>query len=105
MPTTVYGFITKFERNDHFQFHGREFSPAFASAEDYEAAAIAFLTCPLTDTMLEGSRRNGDVIRFNRATDEFAICDRDGVLKTYYEDPRIHKQRDNVAYFEGQCLK
>jgi filamentous hemagglutinin len=106
VPRTVYGFMTKLDRDDHFQCHNPEFDPSFASAEDYEAAGIAFLTGPLTGTMMEGMRRNGDIIRFDSATDEFAICDRNGVLKTYYKPtPAIHKQRDNIVYFRGQLLK
>ncbi len=94
------------DRSDHFQSHGGDFNPPFTSAEDYEAAGIAFLTTALTGNMKEGLRRNGDVIRFDSSTDEFAICDRNGVLKTYYKpDPKIHKQKDNTAYFRGQCQK
>jgi hypothetical protein len=36
--------------------HKREFEPEFASAEEDEAAAIALLTGPLSNTMLECSR-------------------------------------------------
>jgi filamentous hemagglutinin len=105
VPTSVYGFIDNMERDNHFQLHGNEFNPMFASAAEYEAAAIAFLTGPLAGSM-ECVRRNGDTIRFDPATDEFAICDRDGVLKTYYKpSPSIHKQKDNTTYFRGQCKK
>jgi filamentous hemagglutinin len=105
VPTSLYGFIDNVERENHFQLHGSEFNPVFGSAVDYEAAAIAFLSTPLAGRM-ECVRRNGDTIRFDDATDEFAICDRDGILKTYYKpDPAIHRQKDNTAYFKGQCLK
>jgi pyocin large subunit-like protein len=55
---------------------------------------------------MECVRRNGDTIRYNPPTNEFAICDRDGVLRTYYKPDRaIHKQKDHITYFKGQCLK
>jgi len=105
VPTSVYGFIGNVERENHFQLHGSEFKPRFASAADYETAAIAFLAGPLAGRM-ECVRRNGDTIRFDPVTNEFAICDRDSVLKTYYRpNPAIHHQKDNTAYFKGQCKK
>jgi hypothetical protein len=77
MPISVYGFMDQEEKDNHFLDHNHEFEPEFASAEEYEAAAIAFLSCPLSATMLECVRLNGDRIRFNQTTDEFAICARD----------------------------
>jgi len=106
VPTAVYGFISRVEREDHFQVHELDFNPPFASAGEYEAGGIAFLTATATNTIMECMRRNGDTIRYDLSTNEFAICDRDGVLRTYYKpDPSIHRQKDNIAYFKGQCLK
>lgn len=106
VPTIVIGFITKVDRDDHFQSHNPEFKPPFASAADYEAAGVAFLSGALTGNMMECVRRNGDIVRYDRATSEFAICDSYGALRTYYKpDPAVHKQKDNVSYFRGQCLK
>jgi filamentous hemagglutinin len=102
----VYGFVDPEEKDNHFLDHNREFEPEFASAEEYEAAAIAFLSCSLSDTMHECVRRNGDRIRFDQATDEFAICAYDGYLKTYYKpDVYWHEQESNLVYFRGQCAK
>ncbi len=106
VPFTVRDFADELKRADHFKRHGGEFDPAFASAEDYEAAAVAFLTAPLIGRIMECERRNGQVRRFNPDTDELAICDRNGVLKTYFRpDPNRHKQKDNVTYFKKECLK
>jgi len=106
VPGTVYGFIDRFERENHFQDHEVEFGGQFRTATDYESAAIAFLTVPMTDTMLECVRRNGDVLRYDTATNTLAICNRDGILKTFYRpDPKYHLERDNLAYFEEQCKK
>src|ERR1700691_4863300 len=99
MPISVYGFMDSEEKENHFLDHNREFEPEFASAEEYEAAAIAFLTCSQSNTMVECIRRNGDRIRFDQATDEFAICDRDGRLKTYYNpDVHWHRQESTLPY-------
>lgn len=106
MPTNVRGFMDALEKDNHFLNHANDFDPPFGSADDYEAAAIAFLTGPLRTTMIECVRRSGDVIRYDTTTNEFAICDQDGFLKTYYRpDPAIHKQVSNLAYFRGQCEK
>jgi pyocin large subunit-like protein len=83
VPPAVYGFISWVERESHFQVHELEFNPPFASGAEYEIAPIAFLTAPVTATVMECVRRNGDTIRYNPPTNEFAICDRDGVLRTY----------------------
>ena len=106
MPAFVQGFLARIDRDDHFQNHVGEFDPPFGSAEEYEKAAIAFLTAPLTGAIMEGVRRNGDIVRYDTGSNEFAICDRDGILLTYYKpDPAIHRERDNITYFRGQCLK
>lgn len=106
MPNVVYGFIDPEEKDNHFLDHNREFEPEFASPEEYETAAIQFLTKEPWNTMLECTRRNGDVIRFDTRTDEFAICNRDGYLKTYYKpDTYWHRQESNLIYFQGQCAK
>ncbi len=106
MSTLVYGFMDPEEKDNHFLDHNREFEPEFASADEYEAAAIAFLTCPLSDSMRQCVRRNGDRIRFDQKTAEFAICARDGRLKTYYKpDVYWHRQESNLVYFRGQCEK
>ena len=108
MPRVVHGFEDREQKEDHFWDHNYEFNPEFTSADAYEAAAIEFLRRELTPgtTMLECIRRNGDIIRFDTRTDEFAICNRDGYLKTYYRaDTYWHRQESNLAYFRQQCAK
>jgi len=106
VSTIVHGFLTRTDRENHFRYHQDEFDPPFSSAEEYETAGIAFLTAPLAGAIMEGVRRNGDIIRYNPKTQEFAICDRDGILLTYYKpDPRTHRQRNNLTHFRGQCIK
>ena len=106
MPTIVYGFLTRVDRDDHFQNHEHEFDPPFASAEEYEEAGIAFLTARPTRAIMEAVRRNGDLVRYSPLSNEFAICDRDGILLTYYKpNPLVHREPDNVTYFRKQSLK
>jgi pyocin large subunit-like protein len=80
VPNIVYGFLSWEKKNDHWWDHRDEF--AFSSADDYEAAAISFLTMIPIDTVVECVRRNGDIIRVDLSTDEFAVCDRDGILNS-----------------------
>ena len=104
MPKSINGFVTKFDRDLHFDSHASEFSPPFASEEEYEAAAIAFLEKHLAAGMMEGLRiRDGATIRYDPGINEFAICDDSGAVTTYFKpDPAIHKQGDNVAYFRSR---
>jgi pyocin large subunit-like protein len=106
MRRAVHGFKGREQKEDHFWNHNREFEPEFASPDAYESAAIEFLSRELGNTILECVRRNGDVIRFDTRSNEFAICDRDGYLKTYYKpDIYWHRQASNLIYFEEQCNK
>ena len=103
---TIHGFIDNLEKQNHFQDHEMEFNPPFPSADAYETRAVAFLAGPMTGTMEECTRRNGDVIRYDTATNEFAICNRDGILRTYYRpDPVWHRKASNLTYFREQCGK
>ena len=106
MPAIVNGFLTRLDREDHFQNHQHEFDPPFTTVEEYETAAMAFLTTPSTSAIMEGVRRNGDIVRYDPLSNEFAICDRDGTILTYFKPtPVVHRERDNVTYFRKQCLK
>jgi filamentous hemagglutinin len=105
VPGNVQGFLTSFDRDDHFQNHEFEFLPPFATAQEYESAGIAFLTAPLGGAIMEGVRQNGDIVRYDSQSNEFAICDRSGILLTYFKpNPAVHRERDNIAYFKAQCL-
>jgi pyocin large subunit-like protein len=106
VPTVVGGFTDAEEKENHFLDHWREFNPRFVSADAYEAAAVQFLTKTRTTTILECVRRNGDIIRFDQTSDEFAICSHDGILKTYYKPtPLWHQRNSNLLYFWEQCAR
>ena len=104
MPTIVKGFISKWDRDQHFEDHGHDFG-GLTSADEYEAAAVAFFNKPLAGGMMEGVRlADGWIIRFDSNTDEFAICDVDGYLRTYFKpDPAIHGLPNNTEYFRRRC--
>ena len=47
--------------------------------------------------------RDGQIIRYDIRTNEFAICDSASAVTTYFKpDPAVHKQSDNVAYFRSR---
>lgn len=106
MPIKPNGFAGLGSRADHFKSHRDDF-PTAASDLDYERMAKAFLTAALSATLLECVRSsNGDVIRFNTVTQEFAVMRADGVIKTFYKaDPRWHGFGRNLRYFQVECSK
>ena len=84
----------------HFHKHGREFG--FKSADEYIAAARAFLFTDAPDTLTK-KQADGDTVRYRPATAEFGVMNRRGVPRTYFKlDPRIHGYPDNDAYFAAQ---
>ena len=108
VPTVkIYGFITEWERLQHFSDHCDEFGGAFRTPEEYQAGAIAFLSRPLVGSMLESRRaKDGWILRINLETDEFAICDDSGGLRTYYKpNPFLHGKGDNLRYFQRRCAQ
>jgi len=99
------GFVDASSRADHFKRHGGDFGAS--SEQAYESLARQFLNGPLGATILEGVRRsNGDVIRFDRVTQTFAVMRVDGIIKTFFKpDPGIHGFRSNLRYFQVECLR
>jgi RHS repeat-associated protein len=87
---------------DHFERHGSDFGAS--TAVEYETMASDFLTGDLQSGVLEGTRPNGDVVRFNPTTDEFGVIKSDGLtIKTYYKpDPAVHGYPTNLDYFNAQ---
>ena len=88
-------------RQDHFNRHGGDFGAT--SATQYEAMADGFLTGRRQSGVLERVRPNGDVVRFNPATNEFGVVSGDGTIRTYYKpDPAVHGHATNLDYFNAQ---
>lgn len=93
------------DRADHFKKHGKDFRAR--SPIEYEQMAVAFLKGRKEAHIIEGTRRsNGDIIRFHRISQAFAVMGRDGIIKTFYKpDPEWHGFRSNWAYFRNECRK
>jgi pyocin large subunit-like protein len=85
----------------HWQKHKSEF-PNLNNAKEYVEAATKFLRSA-DPNVLTRTRPNGDVIRFNPATDEFGVMDPSGVPRTYFKpDPASHGYPTNMDYFNAQ---
>jgi hypothetical protein len=99
------GFADKGSRADHFTRHGADFGASSEAA--YELLAIQFMNGGLSATIIEGVRRsNGDLIRFDRTTQAFAVMRSDGIIRTFFKaDPAIHGLSSNLKYFQNECLK
>ncbi|MGH9892377.1 MAG: hypothetical protein ACREA0_10410 [bacterium] len=103
MPFTK-GFETPEDLTDHFIRH-----PEFGVATELEYLELAdtFLGGPLDPvTTRQCMRSNGDLLRYNEATEEFGVLRRDGIIKTYFRpDPAEHSQGSNLTYFFSECRK
>ncbi len=86
---------------DHFNRHGGDFGAG--SAAQYEQQANTFLNGSRDTGVLEKARPNGDIVRYNPATEEFGIVKPDGTIRTYYKpDPAMHGRPTNLDYFNAQ---
>lgn len=86
--------------NFHFDKHKNEFS--FASEIEYQQAADAFMSGPLTSPVRECVRSTGDRVRFDRRTGWIAIQAPSGFLKTFHRPSQKWKDR---VYFEWECKR
>jgi hypothetical protein len=94
-------FADQVKLEDHFARHGRDFGAR--SATEYQTMANGFLTDPLPVGVLEKTRSNGDVVRYNPTTEQFGIVTNNGAIRTYYKpDPAVHGKGSNLDYFNGQ---
>jgi pyocin large subunit-like protein len=49
------------------------------------------------------TRVNGDMVRFDPATDAFGVVMPDGTIRTYYKpDPAVHGYPRNLDYYHSQ---
>lgn len=100
MPLITKGFEKQIKLLRHFQDHRLDFNSA--SPQAYETAADTFMSSPLNPPVKECIRTNGDVIRYNPATQEFGILDSSRYIITYYRlSYPTQKKRDD--YFKRQC--
>jgi pyocin large subunit-like protein len=99
------GFASPSDRADHFKKHGMDFGAT--SQVEYEQMAVAFLNRRKGAHIFVGTRRsNGDIIRFDRISQAFAVMGHNGIVKTFYKpDPEWHGFRSNWAYFRNERRK
>ncbi|MCZ4283167.1 hypothetical protein O4H49_20485, partial [Kiloniella laminariae] len=94
-------FADQAKLDDHFNRHGADFGTI--TKIEYQQAADNFLTGPKNSTTLELTRTNGDVVRFDPATDAFGVISSNGAIRTYYKpDPQVHGYPTNLDYFNAQ---
>ena len=93
----------------HFWKHRADF--AAVTEAEYERAAARFLRSRKRPNLLECSRIGGDLVRYDTATEEFAVLSSGGITRTYFKPvPCVvravrfcHGEPDNVQYFQKAC--
>jgi filamentous hemagglutinin len=52
---------------------------------------------------MQKTRSNGDILRFDPATDAFGAVKPDGTIRTYYKaNPAVHGYPTNLDYYNAQ---
>ena len=98
-------FADSGSRADHFQRHGSEFG---ASSEDeYERMAREYLNTEASISVLDCIRLgNGDIIKYDIASQAFAVMRKDGIIRTFFKpDPAWHGFPSHLEYFQVECDK
>lgn len=93
-------FADNAKLQDHWQRHGTDFGAT--SAREYQSQASDFLTGPKPAGVLEKLRANGDLVRFDPATDEFGILSPTNIRTYFAPDPLVHGLPTNLDYFNAQ---
>ncbi|MDR6834239.1 MULTISPECIES: RHS repeat-associated core domain-containing protein [unclassified Sphingopyxis] len=102
--TKVAGFASGALRNSHFAKHSGEFG--FKTAQAYERAAGNFLSGKAGRGVLEGTRKSGDIVRFNPKTNEFGVLSKGGNVRTYFKpDTAEHGLKTNLEYFKREIAR
>jgi pyocin large subunit-like protein len=99
------GFRTPEDLTDHFDRHA--VALMIATEAEYLESADRFIGGPRDpQTTRECYRQNGDRLRYNEFTEEFAVMDANGYIETYYiPEPEEHEQPNNLEYFFKECQK
>jgi hypothetical protein len=97
-------FAYWWKRSNHWYDHCAEF-PEIADEVEYERRAAEFLNAPLSPTMVECVRSSdGDTVRYDRVTENFAIMEANGTIRTFFRPTRSwHGLRSNLEYFQRVC--
>src|SRR5262249_24311538 len=97
------GFRTQAALLLHHTKHHAEFGGL--TVDEYETRADAFVGGPLGAHTLHAVRVNGDIVRYNTQTQEYAALAGDGFIKTYMiPNPAIHGLPTNLDYFNATSV-
>jgi pyocin large subunit-like protein len=88
------GFASRQKLIDHYRKHGREFGSI--TMEQYLRGAQELRDRPAGGAILEFTRPDGSVTRFDRKSGDFIAFNRDGVIRTYF------RPTDGEAYYQRQ---
>jgi len=88
------GFRSEARLREHHDKHGREFGRV--TAGEYLGLAQELRDRPLGPRVLEATRADGVVTRYDRDSGAFLAFERDGTIRTFF------KPRDGEAYFRRQ---
>ena len=88
------GFASRQKLVDHYKKHGREFGAP--TMEQYLRKAQELRDRPAGGAIMETTRPDGVVSRYDRETGEFLAFNRDGIIRTYF------RPTDGEAYYRRQ---
>jgi hypothetical protein len=91
------GFASRRKFREHYEKHGSEFGAI--SEEEYLRQAQILRDSPVGGNILEVTRGDGVITRFDRKTDAFLAFDRDLTIRTYF------KPNDGERYFVRQSKR
>ena len=91
------GFASRQKLVDHYQKHGREFGTI--TMEQYLRKAQELRDRPAGGAILETSRPDGTVTRFDRESGDFIAFSQNGVIRTYF------RPTDGEAYYTRQLRR
>jgi len=100
-------FETVFERGEHYEKHcvRRGEFPCIDDVQ-YEVLADAFLTTGIRETIMQCTRPQGEIVRYDMITEEFGVLKTNGFVRTYFlAKPILHGYATNLCYFYAECWR
>jgi len=86
-------FRSQAHLDDHFARHGAEWGVGNITKDGYVRRAQTLLSSTPGGNILGRTRTNGDIVRYNRRTNEFAVGASDGTIRTLF------RPQDGIDYF------
>lgn len=88
-------FASKTLLDEHFLKHASEFGSKFKNADEYLKGAQNFFKRE-SEEILQFTRKNGDVVRYDKANNIFGVAKGDGTIKTFF------KPDEGLNYFKKE---